>query len=303
MPLFVRLYVALCLLALQAYVAPADVMAQAVTDTTQTIKALRTVVTDLTTGPSDTVHLFSRSAQQDREWAALYIRDVLEADSLDVQLHRYKWPNKNGLLDLLFPPYKGINVYAMVPATTPSEEVVILGAHYDSEPDSPGAGDNAAGVALVMHTARIVQAWGVRTKTYLFVLFDQEEDDGVGSKAFVKFVNQNERTMYAVHITDLIGWDREGDGEIEIQTEHEGLQQRYTDAAAALNIPLRFTAGASSDRVAFYEAGHTSVGVFGDVTEHYHKPGDQTETVDFNYLYTASRLVLAVLEGINTGHE
>lgn len=297
MPSFVSLKVYVYLLVL--HIMPGVAMAQVVMDTTQTIQALRTVVDDLTTGPTDRSKPFSRSAQRDREWAALYIRDLWSAEGLDAQLHRYKWPNKNGLLDLLFPPYKGINVHAMVPATTPSDEVVILGAHYDSEPDSPGAGDNAAGVALVIHTARIVQQWDVRTMNYLFVLFDQEEDDGVGSKAFVKLAEQIEYGIHAAHITDLIGWDREGDGEIEIQTGHEGLQQSYADAARMLNIPLRFTDGASSDRVAFFEAGHASVGVFGDITEHYHKSTDQTETVDFNYLYKANRLILAVLGDAN----
>lgn len=299
MPFLTRPNISWYLLLFFLMLTPQILMAQFDVDTSHTIQELKGVVTQLTTGPSETRPLFSRSAQKDREWAASYIHELLAADGLDVQLHRYKWPNKNGLLDLLFPPYKGINVYAMVPATSQSNEVVVLGAHYDSEPDSPGAGDNAAGVALVIQVAGIVQQWDVRTRNYLFVLFDQEEDDGVGSQAFVRFTEEHEHTIHSAHITDLIGWDYNGDAEIEIQTERGDLLQLYAGAAEDLNIPLRFTAGASSDRVAFYEAGFPSVGVFGDITEHYHKPSDLTETVDFNYLYKASRLIVTVLEAIN----
>ena len=42
----------------------------------------------------------------------------------------------------------GANVYTILPATEPSNDYIVTGAHYDSPEDSPGANDNATGCAL-----------------------------------------------------------------------------------------------------------------------------------------------------------
>lgn len=66
---------------------------------------------------------------------------------------------------------------------------IVLGAHMDSVPGSPGANDNASGVAVLLETARIAR--GTRQARFLkFVAFGSEERgaDGshhVGSNVFV----------------------------------------------------------------------------------------------------------------------
>src|SRR5205823_6984193 len=54
------------------------------------------------------------------------------------------------------------------------EEVVIIGAHYDSAPDSPGADDNASGVATMLALARSVAGRRL-ARTVRFVGFANEE--------------------------------------------------------------------------------------------------------------------------------
>ena len=45
--------------------------------------------------------------------------------------------------------FKGVNLYTIIPSTVVSTEYVIIGAHYDTFKDTPGADDNASGCALV----------------------------------------------------------------------------------------------------------------------------------------------------------
>jgi hypothetical protein len=60
----------------------------------------------------------------------------------------------------------GFNLVAEIPGTDPSlkDEVVILGAHFDSVAYSPGATDNATGSAAMMEAMRILKAIGAKPR-------------------------------------------------------------------------------------------------------------------------------------------
>lgn len=66
------------------------------------------------------------------------------------------------------------NLEATLPGTTRPQEVVILGAHYDTAEDAPGADDNASGVAGVLELARVF-ARARQARTIRFVFFPNEE--------------------------------------------------------------------------------------------------------------------------------
>jgi hypothetical protein len=66
------------------------------------------------------------------------------------------------------------NLEATLPGTTRPQEVVILGAHYDTAEDAPGADDNASGVAGVLELARAF-AQARQSRTIRFVFFPNEE--------------------------------------------------------------------------------------------------------------------------------
>jgi len=66
------------------------------------------------------------------------------------------------------------NLEATLPGTTRPQEVVILGAHYDTAEDAPGADDNASGVAGVLELARAF-AQSRQARTIRFVFFPNEE--------------------------------------------------------------------------------------------------------------------------------
>ncbi len=66
------------------------------------------------------------------------------------------------------------NVEAVLPGTTSPWETVIVGAHYDTVPDTPGADDNASGVAVLMALAHRFRHTVCR-RTVRFVAFVNEE--------------------------------------------------------------------------------------------------------------------------------
>ena len=76
----------------------------------------------------------------------------------------------------------GRNVIARLPGVT--QPKVILGGHYDSVVDSPGANDNASGTAVVLAIARKAAKTPLARQAW-FMAFDGEEDGLYGSKAFV----------------------------------------------------------------------------------------------------------------------
>jgi hypothetical protein len=80
------------------------------------------------------------------------------------------------------------NVVAELPGTDPAlkDEVVMLGAHFDSWHTGTGATDNAAGSAVMMEAMRILKASGVPLRrTVRIGLWTGEEEGLLGSRAYV----------------------------------------------------------------------------------------------------------------------
>jgi len=78
------------------------------------------------------------------------------------------------------------NTVAEIPGGDRRGEVVMAGAHLDSWHTGTGATDNAAGCAIVMEAARILNALGVRPRrTLRFALWTGEEEGLLGSTSYV----------------------------------------------------------------------------------------------------------------------
>jgi carboxypeptidase Q len=78
------------------------------------------------------------------------------------------------------------NVIAEIPGTDRADEIVMLGAHFDSWHAGTGATDNAAGSAAMMEAMRILKATGVRMRrTVRLALWTGEEQGLLGSRAYV----------------------------------------------------------------------------------------------------------------------
>lgn len=70
--------------------------------------------------------------------------------------------------------YQCDNIEAELPGTSAPQEIVVVGAHYDSVPGSPGANDNGSGVAATLALARRF-AGKPCARTIRFVAFVNEE--------------------------------------------------------------------------------------------------------------------------------
>jgi Zn-dependent M28 family amino/carboxypeptidase len=79
-----------------------------------------------------------------------------------------------------------INLLAEIPGGDLADEVVMLGAHFDSWHAGTGATDNAAGSAAMMEAMRILQASGLpMRRTVRLALWTGEEQGLLGSRAYV----------------------------------------------------------------------------------------------------------------------
>ena len=79
------------------------------------------------------------------------------------------------------------NIIAEIPGTDKAEEVVMLGAHFDSWDSGTGATDNAAGSAVMMEAMRILKVSGLKMRrTVRLALWTGEEEGLLGSRAYVK---------------------------------------------------------------------------------------------------------------------
>jgi Zn-dependent M28 family amino/carboxypeptidase len=195
----------------------------------------------------------------------------------------------------------GANVFGTLPATEPGGETIVLGAHFDSVPTTPGANDNATGVALVHGALALLQGLPCRTRALTVVYFDEEERRLLGSRVFARLLEDRETRVHSVHTVDQIGWDRDGDGAFEVELPTSGLLALYRRVALDHGVAVHETETGSTDHASFRRRGFHAVGlteeyVNDDTTPHYHRPTDTYQTVDFAYLAAMTRLVADALQ-------
>lgn len=82
----------------------------------------------------------------------------------------------------------GFNIVGDIPGTDPKlkDEIVLLGAHFDSWTGATGATDNATGTTEMMEALRIINALGLHPRRTIRIgLWGAEEGGLLGSKAYV----------------------------------------------------------------------------------------------------------------------
>jgi Zn-dependent M28 family amino/carboxypeptidase len=193
----------------------------------------------------------------------------------------------------------GANVYATSPSTIATTKEIIVGAHFDTVANSPGADDNASGVAAVLAVARYVHETTCRNATVTVVLFDEEEPGLFGSRAFANMLVARNADVTAVHTIDQVGWDADGDHRFEIELPTPVLEAEYRAAALAIGVPVTTTTTAGTDHASFRNVGFPAVGVTeeyveGDTSPYRHTSNDTADTVDQSYLELGAKLVARV---------
>ncbi len=96
------------------------------------------------------------------------------------------------------------NIIAIVPGARP--DALGLVAHYDSRATSPGAGDDALGVAVALECARLLAARRARQHAVMVLLTDAEEDGLLGAAALVRDPEVTARLRAYINL-DAVGAD------------------------------------------------------------------------------------------------
>lgn len=90
----------------------------------------------------------------------------------------------------------GLNVIGEIPGGAKSDEIVMVGAHFDSWHTGTGATDNGAGSAVMIEVMRILKALNLKMdRTVRIGLWGGEEEGLFGSRAYVKEHFADPKTM------------------------------------------------------------------------------------------------------------
>lgn len=106
------------------------------------------------------------------------------------------------------------------------QEIICLDAHYDCVSISPGADDNASGVAAVLEAARILKPYACN-RSLNYLLFDAEELGLFGSKQYLKLLPKNNTKIKADLNFEMIGFYTEQPNTQKLPT---GFQQLFPEA-------------------------------------------------------------------------
>ena len=230
----------------------------------------------------------------------------------------------------------GVNIFAQRQGTDAKAGSILVGAHYDTVPASPGADDNATGVAVVLEVARLL---GSRPtpRTLQLALFDREELGLLGSRAFVADEKHLENLQGAI-VMDMVGFachkvgcqkypqglpvvppSDKGDflavvGDMEHATLLDAFQPSGQDSlppVLTLPVPLKgmlMPDTLRSDHAPFWYRGVGAVLLTDTAnlrTPHYHQPSDTPATLDKSFFTASAQLVVnattKLLEGRSLG--
>lgn len=134
-------------------------------------------------------------------------------------LHRQLLANDDQVTQEVFPSRnhrKAINLVAQRDGCKRPQDVVILGAHYDTVNTTPGADDNASAVAMLLEVSRLLK--GVPSKRSLrLVLFANEEPphfhtDTMGSQYHAYQCRQRGDRIKAMVCLEMVGYFSEAPG-------------------------------------------------------------------------------------------
>ena len=196
------------------------------------------------------------------------------------------------------PGVKSANVVATLRGTTDPELEYVVGSHFDSVEEGPGADDNSSGTTALLEAARVLARRPQRA-TIKFVWFTGEEAGLRGSREFVRrALAANERVMGAFN-NDMVGWMNDNRLDNTIRYSNPGLRDLQHAAAFLFTDLITYDA-----RYYKYTDAHALYDGFGDVVAgigsypilgnpHYHQPHDVLETVSQRLVAEVSKTTVA----------
>lgn len=209
-----------------------------------------------------------------------------------------------------------------VVAGDPRRARILLGAHHDAVPGTPGADDNASAVAVLLAAAQAIGA----LDAVCYVAFDGEECNLAGSRQFIEGLGRNR--LEQVHVLEMVGYTSKLPGSqqnpvpmVQAPTVGDflGLVGSHASSGALDHVlgcagqcsvpvyglylpPVPFDTIRAmsphvfrSDHAPFWAAGIPAL-MWTDTAEfrnpHYHRPTDTPETLDYAFLAEVARLLI-----------
>jgi Zn-dependent M28 family amino/carboxypeptidase len=212
------------------------------------------------------------------------------------------------------------------------DDVVIVGAHYDTVPGSPGADDNASGVAALLAMAR--QLWREKPKrTLRFVAFANEEppyfmSEQMGSWSYAKRCRDRRERVVAMLSIEAIGLYSDAPGSQQYPALLEGAYPNVANFIAFVSnvqsrallqrcveifrhsadvpceagaLPEEVEGVAWSDQWSFWRFGYPAVMVTDTAlfrNPHYHTRNDLPDTLDYARLAKTTEGLMAVVRDL-----
>jgi Predicted aminopeptidases len=238
--------------------------------------------------------------------AAAYIESTLRASGYAVEIQMFGTEEQ---------PF--MNVQAELPGSSHSHEIIVLGAHYDTVAGSPGADDNASGVAGLLELARLLK--GVKLpRTVRFLAFTNEEEpfshsNQMGSRVYAQRARERNETIVGMISLESIGYYTDQPGSQQYPAPFAwfypdtGSFLAFVGDLASRNLvrcaissfrrharfpsegvaaPKAFAADIGrSDHASFWAQGYPAIMVTDTVPfryPHYHRPSDTPDRLKFD---------------------
>jgi len=209
-------------------------------------------------------------------------------------------------------------------------EIVLVGAHYDSVATTPGADDNASGVAAVMSLAQAF-ANTKHERSLRFVLFTNEEPpyfqtSDMGSLVYAKECKKRGDQIVAMLSLETLGYYATAKGSQKAPAGLEGqipdtgnflavvgnvtstpivetfknwFARNSTLPLTGMALPASIVEQGWSDHWSFWQEGYPAVMVTDTAllrNPHYHQPTDTAETLDYERFTQAVKGLEGVIQ-------
>ena len=208
------------------------------------------------------------------------------------------------------------NLIVEVQGTEYPDEIIVIGAHYDSALGTPGANDNGSGTAALLVIAEELKSWKPQ-RTVRFVAFTNEEppyfqrDGQMGSWVYARSCRQRNDNLVGVISLETVGYFSDeansqkyppllaafypdtGNfiGFVSNLESREFLQQvhkifrEHSDVPAEVaSLPSAIQGVGWSDHWSFWQEGYVGLMVTDTAPfryPHYHEPTDTIDKIDF----------------------
>lgn len=229
---------------------------------------------------------------EERTAAATYIATAMEERGLSVSTGRFAYTN------CYFDPPLALSSNIIGVREGATDRIVVISAHYDTAvPETPGADDNAAGVATMLEVARILNATPLNRTVY-FIAFGGEETGLEGSRRWLADnPDLHDRIVAAINLDCIASGDRLL---ATVLPQHRWILDVLPPCIE--ETPARLLDAARGDEHAFRAAGIPTIRLYErDSHAIIHTADDRPERLNYTLAAECAEIVAGTVVGLDAG--